>query len=94
MSLHRHVGIEMVKCSVSLFTTIVPTLVHTLDFFVAATGPFVLLSTRNGNEGINLIAEGQVINATQSQGARFLTCPGRGGPVVAGDPAGGAPGEL
>jgi len=47
-------SIEMVQGAVSLFAAIPTALIHTLDFFVTSAGALVLLSTRNGDEGVNL----------------------------------------
>lgn len=44
----------MIERAISLFAAIPPALVHALDFFVTTTRAFVLLRTRNRNEGINL----------------------------------------
>lgn len=52
--LHSYVRIEMVQGTISLLTAIPTALVHTLDFFVASTRTFVLLGTRNRNEGVDL----------------------------------------
>lgn len=54
MSLHGHVCIEMVECSVRLFATIPATFVHALNFFVAATRALGLRCSRNGNKRVNL----------------------------------------
>jgi len=52
--LHGDVCIQMVECTIRLFATIPPTLVHALNLFVSTAGSLVLLGTRNRNERINL----------------------------------------
>ena len=54
MALHGDMGIQMVQCSVSLLASIISTLVHALNLFVAAARALMLLGTGNGNEGVNL----------------------------------------
>ena len=46
--------IQVVERAICLLAPVPPALVHSLDFFVATTWPLVLLSTRNGDEGIDL----------------------------------------
>jgi hypothetical protein len=55
MRLHGDMRVQMIERAVRLFTTLPATLVHSLDFFVSASGPLVLLGTGNGNEGIDLL---------------------------------------
>ena len=52
--LHGHVRVQVVERSVSLLASLMPAFVHALDFFVATTGAFVLLRSRNRNEGVHL----------------------------------------
>lgn len=52
--LHRDVRIQMVECPVRLLAALPSTLVHALDFFVAAAGALVLLGTGDRDERVNL----------------------------------------
>lgn len=52
--LHRHVCIEMVQSTICLLATVPSTLVHALDLLVPTTGALVLLSTGNGDKGVDL----------------------------------------
>ena len=54
MRLHRHVCVQMVQCTISLFTPIPSTFVHTLNFFVTATWTLMLLGTGNRDERVYL----------------------------------------
>lgn len=46
--------VQVVERAVCLFAPVPPALVHSLDFFVPTAWPLVLLSTRNGDEGVDL----------------------------------------
>jgi hypothetical protein len=50
MALHGNVGVEVIQCTIRLLTSIPTTLVHTLDFFISATGALVLLSAWDGDK--------------------------------------------
>lgn len=50
MRLHGNVRVQVVQCTICLFTAIPSTLVHTLDFLIPTTGSLVLLRTGNRNE--------------------------------------------
>ena len=93
--LHRDMRIEMVERAVGFLATVVSALVHALDLFVPPARSLVLLSTRDRNERIHLLPKCQRYNS-EAQLCPVRTCPGRGGPAVAGEPAvePGAPGEL
>ena len=54
MGLHRNVGVEVIQGAIGFFAALIATLVHALDFFGAATGSFVLMSTREGPALIDL----------------------------------------
>ena len=54
MTLHGDMGIQMVQSAIRLFASVPSTLVHALDFFIAATGAFVLLRARDRDERVNL----------------------------------------
>ena len=47
--------VQVIERAIRLLTTLPATLVHSLDFFVSATGALVLLRTRNRNKGIDLL---------------------------------------
>lgn len=53
MSLHGHVGVEVVQCAVRLFTAVPATLVHSLDFLIAPSWPLVLRSTGYWHKGVD-----------------------------------------
>lgn len=52
--LHRDVRIQMVERPVRLLAALPSAFVHSLDFFVAATGALVLLSAGDRDERVNL----------------------------------------
>lgn len=52
--LHGDMSVEMVQSAVGLFATIPATLVHALDFFIAAPGALVLLGAGNRYERVDL----------------------------------------
>lgn len=54
MRLHGDMRIQMIQGTIRLLTSLPPALVHSLDFFVAATRALVLLGTRNRDKGIDL----------------------------------------
>jgi len=54
MRLHGYVSVQVVQCAVGLFATVPAALVHALDFLVSSAWTLVLLSTRNGDERVNL----------------------------------------
>ena len=54
MRLHCYMCIEMVQCAIGLLTSLPSTLVHALNLLISATWTLVLLSTRDGDEGIHL----------------------------------------
>lgn len=54
VGLHCDMRVQVIECAVGFLTTIPPTLVHSLNLLVAATGALVLLSTRDGDEGVDL----------------------------------------
>lgn len=60
MRLHRHVCVQMVQCTISLFTPIPSTFVHTLNFFVTATWALMLLGTGNWDERVYLFKINQL----------------------------------
>jgi hypothetical protein len=47
-------GIEMIQCAISFLTSMPSTLIHALDLFVTSARTFVLLGTRNWDEGVDL----------------------------------------
>lgn len=53
MRLHSDVRVQMVESSVGLFTAVPAALVHALNFFIATSGPLVLLRAWNGNERVD-----------------------------------------
>lgn len=54
MRLHRDVRVEMIQCTIGLFTSIPATFVHSFNFLVSSARALVLLSTGDGNKGIDL----------------------------------------
>ena len=54
MRLHGNMRVQVVQCTVCLLASLPSTFVHTFNFFVAATRALVLLSTWNGNKGVDL----------------------------------------
>ena len=52
--LHGYVRVQVIQSTVSFLTPLMSTLVHALDLFVATSRAFVLLRTRDRNEGIYL----------------------------------------
>ena len=52
--LHSDMRIQVIECTISFLTTLVPTFIHAFDFFIAPAGTLVLLCTRNRNERVDL----------------------------------------
>ncbi|KAI1107277.1 hypothetical protein F4804DRAFT_223039 [Jackrogersella minutella] len=48
-------SVQMVKCAICLFASLPTAFVHPLDFFISSSRSFVLLRSRDGYEGINLL---------------------------------------
>lgn len=63
MGLHRDVCIQVIKCAVSLLTTIPAAFVHSFNFFIATTRALMLLSTWDGNKRINLTTRSDKIHS-------------------------------
>jgi hypothetical protein len=63
MSLHRDMGIQVIKSSVGLLAPVPATLVHALDFFITTTRSLVLLRARDWNERVDLL--GKVANISR-----------------------------
>lgn len=103
--LHGYVRIQMVQRAIRLFAALPSTLIHPLDFFIATTGPLVLLRAWDRHEGIHLGERVRVLRRLaepKGTGTSVLnrkkkspTWPGRG-PAVAAAPAAetAVPGEL
>ena len=54
MRLHSDMRIQVIESPISFLATVPATLVHALDFFIAATRTLVLLGTGNWNERVYL----------------------------------------
>jgi hypothetical protein len=54
VGLHGNVSVKVVQRAIGFFTAIPSTLVHALDLFVSSSRSLMLLSTGNGNKGVNL----------------------------------------
>ena len=50
VSLHRHMGIQVIQRSVSLLTSIPTALIHALNFLIPSSRSLVLLGARNRDE--------------------------------------------
>ncbi len=92
--------IKMIQCTICLLASLPPAFIHPLNLFIAAARALVLLSTGNGDEGVDLRQRVRILsvakyNARHRVRKRLSTCPGRGPAVAAAPPAETAvPGEL
>ena len=70
MRLHGDVSIQMVQCTVGLFTAVPSTLVHALDLFISTSRSLVLLRAWNRYERVDLRRVRTIVYQT-SRGPRM-----------------------
>jgi len=67
MRLHGNMRVQVIERAICLLTTLPTTLVHSLNFFISTPGALVLLGTRNGNEGIDLLERVRYMTRDEGQ---------------------------